>query len=146
MSKAFVKDDAPPEEVVAIKRELVPPDQNYMTVQGYEKLKARLTEYKESQPEYVELRNILDTSRVIETKKQPSEQVMFGSTVTVQNEDEELKVYQLVGAYETDVALGKISWTSPIAKALLGGKVGRAVILRLPSGEQELEIIKIESL
>lgn len=146
MSKAFVKDDAPPEEVVAIKRELVPPDQNYMTVQGFEKLKARLTEYKESQPEYVELRNILDTSRVIDPKKQPSEQVMFGSTVTVQNEDEELKVYQLVGAYETDVALGKISWTSPIAKALLGGKVGSAVILRLPSGEQELEIIKIESL
>lgn len=146
MSKAFVKDDAPPEEVVAIKRELVPPDQNYMTLSGYEKLKVRLTEIPESQTEYVELKAILDTAIVVDTKKQPSDKVMFGSTVTVLNEDEESKVYQLVGAYETDVTAGRISWTSPIAKALLGANVGSTVVLRLPSGEQELEIIKIESL
>lgn len=146
MSKAFVKDDAPPEEVVAIKRELVPPDQNYMTLSGYEKLKVRLTEIAESQTEYVELKAILDTAIIVDTKKQPSDKVMFGSTVTVLNEDEESKVYQLVGAYETDVTAGRISWTSPIAKALLGANVGSTVVLRLPSGEQELEIIKIESL
>lgn len=69
--------------------------------------------------------------------------VRFGCTVELEYEDGGRKTFQIVGEDETDPGRGKISWKSPIAKALLNQKQGDAVTLRTPSGEQEVSIEKV---
>lgn len=69
--------------------------------------------------------------------------VRFGCTVELEYEDGARKKFQIVGEDETDPAKGKISWKSPIAKALLNQKQGDAVTLRTPSGEQEVSIERV---
>ena len=54
------------------------------------------------------------------------------------------KTYHIVGVDESDPAKGKISWISPIAKALISARVGDVVTLELPGGNAELEILQIE--
>jgi transcription elongation factor GreB len=85
-----------------------------------------------------------ETAEVVVPEKQSADRVLFGATVTVLDEDEKKRVYRIVGAHETDAKLGKISWRSPIGQALLQAKVGDAVTLSLPHGEEDLEILKIE--
>jgi transcription elongation factor GreB len=70
--------------------------------------------------------------------------VLFGCTVTVENEDGEEKVYSIVGVDEYDPARGYVSWVSPIGRALLGSSVGDLVRFATPGGQAELEIIKAE--
>lgn len=80
----------------------------------------------------------------VEQGKRAAERVLFGATVTVEDEDGEEKRYAIVGIDETDGAKGRISWISPIGKALLQAKVGDAVTVRTPKGETELSIIGVE--
>ncbi|MFW5887575.1 MAG: transcription elongation factor GreB [Bacteriovoracia bacterium] len=69
--------------------------------------------------------------------------IQFGATVTVVNEDDNEKVYKIVGVDETDPSQGKISWKSPIGKALLGKEEGDSVTVATPVKIMELEIISI---
>ncbi len=85
----------------------------------------------------------LDQAEVVETAGRVSDRVLFGAMVTVDNEDGVRKTYQIVGIDETDVKNGRISWISPLAKALLNSKVGDLVQFRSPQGESELEVIEI---
>lgn len=85
----------------------------------------------------------LDAAEVVDPRSQSSDRVLFGATVTVINEDGKKLTYQIVGIDETDVRAGKVSWISPIAKALLQARVGDAVNLKTPQGEQELEVLSI---
>ena len=71
-------------------------------------------------------------------------QVFFGATVTLEDEDGKEKTYSIVGIDEADPAHGKISWISPLAKALLKAKTGDLVTHKTPKGNLELEILKIE--
>ena len=86
----------------------------------------------------------LDNAEVIDPTKIKSEMVQFGATVTVLTEDDEKKVYSIVGDDESDANVGKICWRSPIAKSLLKAKVDDVVVCKTPQGEKELEIVKIE--
>jgi transcription elongation factor GreB len=70
--------------------------------------------------------------------------VSFGATVTLENEGGETKVHQIVGEDEWNIEQGKISWKSPVAKALLGRKVGDEVTVKKPAGEEVFQILKIE--
>jgi transcription elongation factor GreB len=70
--------------------------------------------------------------------------VLFGATVTVENDEGEEKVYSIVGIDEYDAGKGKVSWVSPIGKALLGGMEGDSVSFVAPGGVCELEIVKVE--
>lgn len=70
--------------------------------------------------------------------------VLFGCTVTVENEAGEEKVYSIVGVDELEPSRGYISWISPIGRALLGSKEGDLVSFKTPGGQTELEIIKVE--
>jgi len=70
--------------------------------------------------------------------------VLFGCTVTVENEEGEEKTYSIVGVDEYEPSLGHISWTSPVGKALLGSSEGDVVSFMTPGGRGELEIIKVE--
>ncbi|MCM2280286.1 MAG: transcription elongation factor GreB [Bdellovibrionaceae bacterium] len=86
----------------------------------------------------------LDSAQVVDPAAQSSDRILFGATVTVRNENDEMRVYQIVGIDETDAKRGRVSWISPIGKSLLQAKVGDVVLLKTPKGEEELEIEKIE--
>lgn len=86
----------------------------------------------------------LEIVEVVEPEKRQSDQVFFGATVTLLNEEEEEKVYSIVGVDESDASMGKISWISPLARALIKARVGDTITFRSPKGEEDLEITKIE--
>ena len=72
------------------------------------------------------------------------DKVIFGATVTLVNLDtEETRVYQIVGDDEADVKSGKISYQSPIARALIGKREGDEVRVHTPSGEVDYEIEEV---
>jgi transcription elongation factor GreA len=69
---------------------------------------------------------------------------MFGATVTLVDEDtEEEKRYQIVGENEADVKSGKVSITSPIARALIGKKIGDTVEVNAPGGGKSYEVVNV---
>ena len=75
--------------------------------------------------------------------KQNSDKVLFGATVTVQYENGQEKTVYIVGEDEISAEQGKISWKSPMAKALLGKAEGDEVLLKKPSGAEVLEILRV---
>ncbi len=80
----------------------------------------------------------------IEQLKIANGRVLFGCTVTVENEAGEEKVFSIVGTDELDPSRGYVSWVSPIGRALLGASVAEVVSFNTPGGQSELEIIKVE--
>ena len=86
----------------------------------------------------------LDAAEIVDPTKLTGDKVVFGSTVTITDEDGETSAYQIVGEDEWDIHQGKISWQSPVAKALLGKKAGDEVAIRKPTGEVFVTIEKIE--
>ncbi len=86
----------------------------------------------------------LDAAEVVDPTQVKADRVVFGATVSVRDEEDQVKVYQIVGEDELDPKLGRVSWRSPIAKALLGKKEGDAALLQKPAGAEELVIEKIE--
>ena len=88
----------------------------------------------------------LSESEIIDiTKIEPTGKVIFGTTVTLFNLDTDESVsYQIVGEDEADVAAGKISVVSPIARAIMGKPDGEEVVVKVPAGEVQYEIEKIE--
>jgi transcription elongation factor GreB len=86
----------------------------------------------------------IEEAQIIDPKLLKSEKVVFGATVTLLDEEGEEKTYQIVGEDEIQADAGKISWRSPIAKALLGKKEGDEVVVKRPAGDWIVEILKIE--
>lgn len=84
---------------------------------------------------------IVDPTAVRESDN--AERVFFGATVTVSAVDGATRTLSIVGIDETDTARGYISWISPMARALLRGRKGDAVMLRTPAGVEELEIVDV---
>ncbi len=80
---------------------------------------------------------------VVEPSAQPSDKVLFGATVSVEDENGEPQVFTIVGEDEADIAAHKVSWVSPLAHALLGHRVGESVTWLRPAGNQVVEIIDI---
>jgi transcription elongation factor GreA len=88
-----------------------------------------------------ELESIIPSVEVIDTSKLSGDQVRFGAHVTVVDEETEgEKTYRIVGAYEADMKKGSISISSPLAKALIGKKVGESVEVPAPGGAKVYEI------
>ena len=86
------------------------------------------------------------TSRmdIIDVKALKGKQVKFGATVTVADEDtDEKSTFQIVGEYEADPGNGRISVTSPIARALIGKSAGDSAEVNTPRGHKDYEIIKV---
>ena len=88
----------------------------------------------------------LSNAHIIDIKTMPaSTKVIFGSTVVLVNLDDGKKVtYSLVGEDEADLKIGKISITSPLARALIGKNQGDMIELKMPSGVTEYEISKVK--
>src|SRR5262245_3679306 len=92
-----------------------------------------------------ELENKLARAEVIDVSKLSGDTVKFGATVTLVDEDtEEKKVWQIVGEPEADAKAGRISITSPLARALVGKKKGASVEVVTPGGAKAYEVKKVE--
>ena len=92
---------------------------------------------------YVEYR--LSKAQVIDPAKGTSDRVAFGATVKLLDMDTDAEVsYSLVGEDESDAERGWVSITSPIARALLGKSEGDDVVVRLPKGNREFELLSVQ--
>lgn len=92
-----------------------------------------------------EIEDKISRAQVIDVSKLDGDQVKFGATVTVVDEDtEEENTYQIVGEHEADVKEGKISVASPIARAMISKEVGDVVEVNTPGGVKAYEILKVE--
>ena len=87
----------------------------------------------------------MDAAVVVDpAAREESDQVFFGATVTLMAENGEEKIYSIVGIDEADVSRGRISWISPLAKALIKAREGDTVTVRTPGGDESLEIVGIK--
>ncbi|MCH8082316.1 MAG: transcription elongation factor GreA [Proteobacteria bacterium] len=91
-----------------------------------------------------ELDDVLSRAEVIDPARLSGDTVTFGATVTMLDQDNKKKIYQIVGNYEVDVKGGKISFSSPLGAALIGKKKGDDVEVHTPSGEKYYEVRKVE--
>ena len=94
-----------------------------------------------------ELEDVISRAEVIDPSKLSGETVTFGTSVEVTDEetDQESR-YSIVGPYEADISRGLISTSSPIAKALIGKRVGDSVEVRTPGGIKSYEVISVSVL
>lgn len=92
----------------------------------------------------LELEDKMSRAEVIDPSKLSGNTIKFGATVTLIDEDtEQEKSYQIVGETEADIKHGRVSITSPTARALIGKKVGDSVEVRTPGGGKSYEVVKI---
>jgi transcription elongation factor GreA len=91
-----------------------------------------------------EMEDRLSRAMVIDPKSLSGDKVIFGATVRLKDEDGKTVTYQVVGQTEADAKIGRISYSSPLGRALIGRSVGEDVEVSAPSGDKYYEIKKIE--
>jgi transcription elongation factor GreA len=91
-----------------------------------------------------DLEDRLSRAQVIDPTTLSGDKVVFGATVTLTDEDDKTIRYQLVGQTEADAKIGRISYNSPLGRALIGRNVGDEVEFSAPSGDKYFEIAKVE--
>jgi transcription elongation factor GreB len=89
------------------------------------------------------LSKVLDGATVVDNSGRAPERVHFGATVTILYETGAEREFTIVGVDELDSGAARVSWRSPLARALLTAKVGDTVTLRAPRGPERLEIIAV---
>lgn len=164
MSRAFTKEST--DDLVAgeLPERPVPTHANYVTPRGLELLQARVRELQEiherlaaqadedsaakQKQREVErdqryFNSQLERAAVVDSAGQPRDEVHFGATVKMVDEQGRAHQFTIVGDDEADVAAGRISWASPLANAMIGAKVGDTVMWRRPAGDAEVEITRI---
>ena len=106
---------------------------------------AAKTEQEINEARIAELEDKLARAEVIDVSKLSGDTIKFGATVTLTEEDTgEKKVWQIVGEPEADVNKGKISVTSPIARALIGKGKGTTIEVQAPGGEKHYKVLRVE--
>lgn len=162
MSRAFVKEDAPDTEPLPDLP--ISPHPNYVTPRGLAALRERLatardtlsvlksrSERLDKLPEKAAERDIryfearVRTAIEIDPAGQSLTEVAFGHAVTVADEDGQEARYEIVGEDEADATQGRIAPHSPLARALLGARIGDSVEWRRPNGTMTLDILAIEA-
>ena len=167
MSKAFTResDDTPEEPIATRLAPVLPPGaKNYLTLGGVRRLREKLNELLEvDRPKLAALPDRVDAARQIQALDQQirhlqqslqtavvtgppamtEDRVRFGATIIVQELSGTKAKYRIVGVDEADIDRGWVSWLSPLARALINTRLGQKVRLKLPSGDEELEIMEI---
>ncbi|HEY8024779.1 MAG TPA: transcription elongation factor GreB [Burkholderiaceae bacterium] len=178
MNKAFVKESDDDEDLEGALPAIPPGAKNYITPQGYQRIKDELLQLIDvDRPEVVRivhwaasngdrsengdyiygkrrLRQIdsrirfltkrMDLAEIVDpTTHHGSDQVFFGATVTYENQAGEQHTITILGIDELDPLNGKISWVSPVARALTKAREGDVVTLQTPAGLEELEIVAV---
>lgn len=85
----------------------------------------------------------LETAEIVDNAGREDDRVFFGATVTYADRSGKERTVSIVGVDEVDPARGRVSWISPIAKALLKAREGDRVTLRTPAGAEEIEIVAV---
>jgi transcription elongation factor GreB len=90
------------------------------------------------------LARIMKDAKVVDpAKQQARNEIRFGATVELADEQDNRRTLMIVGDDEADASVGRIGWSAPLARALIGAKVGDERIVRLPAGEKNYEVIAI---
>jgi transcription elongation factor GreB len=90
------------------------------------------------------LARIMKAAKVVDPAAQAArDEVRFGATVEIADDDDNRRTLTIVGDDETDAAAGRIGWSAPLARALVGARVGDERIVRLPAGTKSYEVIAI---
>ncbi len=89
------------------------------------------------------LAKIMKNAKIVDPSTQATHAIRFGATVELADEGDERRTITIVGDDEADASAGRIGWSAPIARALIGAKVGQERTVRLPSGEKNWEVIAI---
>lgn len=92
----------------------------------------------------IELEDRLARAIVIDPKTLSGDKVVFGATVHLLDEDDKKVVYQIVGQTEADARIGRISYSSPLGRALIGRRIGEDVEVTTPSGDRYYTIESLE--
>ena len=178
MSKAFIKEDDTQEKETGTQEQLPTGFKNYITTQGFKKLKDELHDLlvvkrpelthviawaasngdRSENADYIygkrKLREIdrrirfltkrIEAAETVNPTSNKSDQVFFGATVTLIFEDEEKpRKYSIVGVDEIDIPKNRISWISPLAKALMKKRKGDLANFQSPKGLREVEILEV---
>ena len=167
MSKAFTResDDLPDLPLVARQASPLPPGaSNYITPEGAQRLQNELDRLIHIERAAVasvpddalakprlqaldqriqQLQESLHSAQIVPSPTNPDEGVRFGATVTVKERSGSEIRYRIVGVDELDFDEDAVSWISPIARGLLHARVGERVLIQLPAGEEELEIVSV---
>lgn len=89
------------------------------------------------------LSRVMKAAKVVNPSAQATDEVRFGATVDLADEKDQRRTLMIVGDDEGDAAAGRIGWSAPIARALIGAKVGDERVICLPAGEKSYEILAI---
>jgi transcription elongation factor GreB len=161
MSKAFTSEETADDPLVVAPRPPLPAGvPNYVTRRGLARLREELELLERQRGELsdsgdagarlptlvkrlAELAARIGGAVEVDEAAQPPGEVRFGATVTVEDERGQRRRYQIVGVDEADARDGRVAFTSPLARALLGRKVGETASLRSPRGEEELMVLAI---
>ena len=162
MSRAFVKESD--EELAAneLPERPLSAEPNYVTARGLEALRARLKVLQGERDRLAAAAEPMAKQRLLEVKRdiryfgaqieratvvdpagQPRDEVHFGASVTIRDENGKTDTFHLVGDDEADVAAGRISWATPLARAMIGNKVGDTIKWQRPAGASEVEIVEV---
>lgn len=90
------------------------------------------------------LGKVMKAAKVVDPAAQQSrDEVRFGATVEIADDDDQRRTVTIVGDDEADATAGLIGWSAPLARALLGAKVGDERLVHLPAGEKSYEVVAI---
>jgi transcription elongation factor GreA len=91
-----------------------------------------------------DLEDRISRAQIVDPTTLSGDKVIFGATVTLLDDDDKPVKYQIVGPYEADVKVGRISYNAPLGKALIGRRVEDEVEVTVPSGDKFFIVEKIE--
>lgn len=162
MSRAFVKEDSEDKMGEELPERPVSPEPNYVTASGMAQLRGKV---ESLQDEHVRLKAAgeafdrprliqverdlryfqaqLDNAVLVDVSSQPRDEVRFGASVKAEDEEGKTHAFTIVGDDEAAVAEGRVSWQSPLAKALIGSRAGDTVTWNRPAGSTTLEVLEI---
>jgi transcription elongation factor GreB len=165
VSKAFTKDDDVGTPLLVAPRAPLPPGvTNYVTPEGLAALRSELALLLEARAELgtleldaaraakaaglaeriAVLEGRIGSAELVAPPVHPSDVVRFGAVVTVRTRSGAEQIYRIVGVDEANAAEGRIAFVAPLARALLGKRVGDTARVRTPHGEEELEVTGLE--
>lgn len=87
---------------------------------------------------------VMKQAKVVDPADQDTDQVRFGARVELADEEDRHRTLTIIGDDEADASAGTIGWNAPLARALIGARVGDERIVRLPTGEKSYEIIALD--
>ena len=89
------------------------------------------------------LARVMKAAKIVDPSSQATDEIRFGATVELADELDARRIVTIVGDDEADATAGRIGWSAPIARALVGAKVGDERVVRLPAGEKSYEVLQI---